>query len=764
MPPTPGRRGVELALTGLVFVCLLVLSVHRVFGYDVWWQIKAGEWILAHGVPRTDPFSFAFPGREWIEPRWLYCVLVYLLHSAAGPNLLILFKAAMLAATFAILARVGDPRSAWTVPVGLLLALIAADGRLMVRPELVSFALLALTLLALHRFKVDRDARALYVLPFVQVLWANMHTLWILGPAVQWIFLVGELLEGRLRGGRAFPSLRDDLVAGKRLRKLGLVALASTAAAAINPYLLRGLAFPFLLFGEIGGDHYLSGVIAEFHGPFSSLFLHMNYRTLGYIAVIAVSAAVFGLDLRRLSLGRLGLWLAFLFLSVRAQRNVALFGIVAAYTTIANLDEFARRAKGRPAPRFLARVALTLVALYGIVMVPLVATDRFYRSQGSAKQFGFGVSDRRYPIRALAFARKHGLPLPGLNSLGDGGYVLFEGGETSVFIDGRLEVYGAELLEPAIELTHGGGDLERWAATLNLQTVLVRNEASDRGLLRRLESSPEWFPVYFDHLHQIYLRVGPATRELVDRLAIDWSRPPDLAVRRPTALDPPDWLPGWWPRAGDGFAAERLGSFFAAVGNYDRALIELERAVQQDPRNPEACLLLGLFYRAQERENEARSLLERAPAGYERLPEVHFLAGEIEMWARRPREAMRHFERAVAGGGGRALYVRGFARAALAAGEPERASSSLRELIEREPRDFEAWNLLGVYATMQQRDEQALEYFQTSLDIRPQQPRVCRMLARLHAAAGRETEAREMADCAEALESGELGTLPITVP
>ena len=70
--PTLAIDRTLLVATGL---CLLALAIHRLFAYDVWWQIAAGDWIVTHGIPTVDPFSYGFPGRAWIEPRWLWCIL-----------------------------------------------------------------------------------------------------------------------------------------------------------------------------------------------------------------------------------------------------------------------------------------------------------------------------------------------------------------------------------------------------------------------------------------------------------------------------------------------------------------------------------------------------------------------------------------------------------------------------------------------------------------------------------------------------------------
>ena len=134
-----------------------------------------------------------------------------------------------------------------------------------------------------------------------------------------------------------------------------------------------------------------------------------------------------------------------------------LTGFVAAFVTILNLGEATRRPEATISRRYLPGVARVAVASFLVVMIPLVASDRFYRSQGSLRRFGFGVSEHRFPVRAMAFVREHGLPTPVLHALGDGGYLLFEGGPESVYVDGRLEVYGSENLERAFRVTWTAG-------------------------------------------------------------------------------------------------------------------------------------------------------------------------------------------------------------------------------------------------------------------------------------------------------------------
>jgi len=733
-------RPLDRGLFALFWIALPALAIHSLFAYDIWWQIRAGEWILANGIPITDPFSFGFPGREWIEPRWLWCVLVRVVYSSLGVNFLILGKVFLLVVAFSLLGAAGRGQARWAVLLGMTLALVAGHERFMVRPELLSFAALTVTLLCLQRYKSGGSAWWIYPLPVVQLIWCNAHTLWVLGPTTLWIFVAGELLEGWLAPRLPAGLRRGDPLAALRLRQLAGVALASSVAALFNPYLFKGVLFPFRLLAEISRGHMFSETIAEFRGPFSDYFLAWDYRTLGYLTVIAVSLGGFVLNRRGLSFSRVLLWLAFLFLSIEAQRNVALFGFVAAFVTFLNLGEATRRPEATISRRYLPWVARVAVASFLVVMIPLVASDRFYRSQGSLRRFGFGVSEHRFPVRAMAFVRERGLPTPVLHALGDGGYVLFEGGPESVYVDGRLEVYGSENLERAFRVTWTGEGLEEESDRTGALTVVVRNEIGYRPLLRHLELTDEWAPVYYDHLHLVYLRVAPETAALVERYAFDWRSPVRQEVELPERRASRDWLAGLWSRVPDNHEDERLGSLLAGVGNYRLALEHFEEAHRTDPREIRSRLFLGLFYEALGRDAEAGDLLGSVPEHLLEEIDVHLLAGRIDLWASNPRRAVEHLGKAVGLGAPEPDTSLRLARAAIQADEPTTALEVLEPLARSHAGRVEIRNLLAVTEIALGRPERAVEHFEASLGLDPDQPAVYRKLGQLYGEIGRDPD------------------------
>jgi len=741
---------VDRILPVLLVAAVACFAVHKIVAHDVWWQLATGEWVLANGFPKIDPFSYFAPDRPWIEMRWLYCIGLHLIHKGFGLNALILAKTAVLISTFALLWWLVPGRRRWAASFGVVCALAIAHTRFQIRPELVTYLLLVVTLLCVYRYKASGDRRWIYSLLVVQVVWTNAHTLFVLGPAALWIFVGCEWFDARFRFA---PFHREPArLSMDRLRPVAVVAALATAACLVNPYFLEGALFPLQLFREIRSGNALDELIDEFRSPFE--FAGPTYFFVSYLLVAAVSAASFWANRRRASLSLLGIWAAFLYLSVLAQRNISLFGIVAGLSVAANLSQAdeAGDLGGRvgSALRWSARAACVL---FIVIMVPAVASDAYYRRTDTAKRFGFGVSENRFPIRAMAFVRREGLPVPVLNSLGDGGYVLFEGGPKSVFIDGRLEVYGSEIIRDALKLLSTGEGVDAIADRLGIATVVVRY-THEPGLLQTLARSSDWVPVYFDASHVVFLRASAATRDLAERLRIDWQQPVPRNVPVPSALAAPDWLAGLWPKVAVEREQVSMGQLFVAVGNLLEAQRRFEEALSRDPGEETANLYLGLIYRATGREAEAAGRLARAGSRVLERAAVQLLAGSIFERAGNAAASVDAYQRAVSLGERSLSAYSGLARAGLAANSPEVVRAALLEIVKIKPNDPGAWNNLGVLAGRSEAPQDALRYFETSLRLNPNQPAVLNQVGVLRLQGGDAAAAREAFSGALAVDPG----------
>ena len=72
---------------------------------DTLWQIRTGQWILAHhAIPATDPFSFTAGDRRWFPHEWLAETLMALAYQAAGMRGIMVLAAGALGVTAGLIA------------------------------------------------------------------------------------------------------------------------------------------------------------------------------------------------------------------------------------------------------------------------------------------------------------------------------------------------------------------------------------------------------------------------------------------------------------------------------------------------------------------------------------------------------------------------------------------------------------------------------------------------------------------------------------
>ena len=307
----------------LLFVLLTCLCIHRIIDVDIWWHLKAGQYIVdTRTVPQHDIFSYTSAGHPWIDLHWLYQVLVYLVYRYGGGIGLLLLKCVVILSTFALLFRTSLQRAG--VLAAMVPALFAALAfeRYLPRPEIFTELLVAVYLFILFSFKY-RGSRLVFALPFLQIVWVNTEGLFILGVVIVAAFVVGEGLAWKL----PWPSRcrEADAVTGRRWRMLFWVAVACVLACFLNPYGVDGALFPFTLYTRLGhGSEVFSATIAELSPPPVFRFSTAHPPLFFYNLLAAVSVLSFVANIRRLSISRLLVFGGFLYLSVLARRNILL--------------------------------------------------------------------------------------------------------------------------------------------------------------------------------------------------------------------------------------------------------------------------------------------------------------------------------------------------------------------------------------------------------------------------------------------------------
>lgn len=450
--PSPGwsnRPASGLAAFAGCLVFAIAVAVPAILNdSDTLWQIRTGDWILAHhAIPWTDPFSFTAGDRRWFPHEWLAEVLLSLAHQAGGLEgvMVLAAAAAGLAAglLFMSLSRVLPPFRAFE---GLVLAASAAAPSLLARPHLLAWPCLVLWCDGLIRARAVRSAPSLWLLP-VMVIWVNLHGSFMAGLLLPFAFAAEAMLD-------------PDADRYRAARDWGVFILAAWAAALINPAFADGLLFPFHMLGMQS-----LGLIGEWAPPDFSKFQPVE------VVILAGLALGFTTNIRLPPI-RLLLLLGLVHAALTHSRNQQLLGIVGALilaepvaAMLPGVQPSAPKRWIMPGAAFLALAALCLR-----LTIPL----GLQRSEAS---FAAAIATVPADIRAR----------PVLNAYAYGGDLIFAG--VRPFIDSRADLYGDGFIHRYLAAV---GDDRALRQVLEADHIVWTIFPAADPMISRLDALPGW--------------------------------------------------------------------------------------------------------------------------------------------------------------------------------------------------------------------------------------------------------------------------------
>jgi tetratricopeptide (TPR) repeat protein len=550
----------------LLLAHLFFLGFFKISSFDTWFHLKEGElYVTTHSLPAQDPFAFTTQGREWIKYSWLADIFFYLTYAAAGMTGLVLLRIFLLFLISFFLYRLLQGVGLHPLASVLLVfvASLALRFRLFIRPEILSFLLLLTVVAILLRLQSAPRCAAYMLLP-IQAIWTNVHASFVFGIGLPALVLLANLLPGkRLTPG--WERLGLDRV---RMRHLTLAVACLPLATLMNPHGASLLSFPFrqnrmvrlMLFPEWMG---------AWHLPETDPVLWEPVITLGVVllAFIAVSVLLIAWEGRYdpvgwgivCSMGGYAIWrsraIPYFILAILPLLAVA-FVRVAAHLRDPEQE--------RPF-RWLERIAVSacLVLLSASIVDQAFLTRRFAP--------GFGVAPYSFPEQAVAFLERYHLDGPIFNTYSFGGYLMWRRWPANqVFIDGRYDtvLFDEDLLEEYIRAHRDPAALERIAQRYGVEILML--DADQENRISYLTAPSPWARVYWDSNAELFVRRN-------ERFAA-------FIAAHEYRLTGPTVDLGY------------LAAYRNNLETWNRAMAELRRAVQDNPKNELAWQALARGY------------------------------------------------------------------------------------------------------------------------------------------------------------------------
>lgn len=497
-------------LLPVFFLFLTMGGATRMLEGDTGWHIRAGEWILAHGrVPDRDFFSFTKAGEPWFAWEWLWDVWFAWMHARWGMEAVVLVSLGVICLTSALLYRLvlrkaGNP----VIAIAFTwLAMAASSLHWWARPHVFTMLFTVVFYDVLDR-RYEGGRSRLWVLPLLTLVWTNLHGGFVAGLVLIAFYAAGEFLAAAVETD---PARRREAL--RRSLPYCWTGAACLAATLVNPYSWRLHVHIAALVGD--PNSLLYRWVSEW---MSISFRPGASRYFEILLILGVGTALWCLRGRRFAYALL--LLAWLHQALVAARNIPIFAIVAAPLVASAAAEVIAAAARADLPGWLKRVPeflselgaeigsferharVHLAGAAGLILVAVLV----YAPQ-PPERFRAAYDPEKYPVEAIRKLGPGALAGKLFSTDEWSDYVIYRlWPATKVFMDGRLDLYGARFLEQYGDLWNGKADWEEIFNKYGIETVLLPRETLLRAVL---DASPRWSRVYQDKVAVVF-RAAPS--------------------------------------------------------------------------------------------------------------------------------------------------------------------------------------------------------------------------------------------------------------
>lgn len=589
-------------LGALLFAALafLVLTPVSSGDTDLWYHMNGGRLLWEFGeLPDTAFFSFTETQSDWVNYFWGFQALTYQVYSLAGYEGLLALRVILvglaIAAIASLLIRSTDTptQRAWALAL-LALVLIVLMGRIaLIRPHLTSYMMISVFLLIL-----EHRNRWLPALPFLAILWINMHGVeWVVGAAICGAYLIERLWQWHRSGKPMNRVTRTTL----------LWILLCLPALLVNPFGVKVLIAPFSTPSDV--YQYITELrsltLTSLVSPgLMDGVLSVN-NAIGFLFVGNLLAYGLLLVKRRLRPAPVMLSIAGLVLLARGQRFIWEW-LLLSLPLWRNAIDVLEATVQPPKPLRLSAGSFALMLL---LLAPFVT---WYNDAKGFQQWP--LNDEKLPIGVTDFIRDQQIEGRLLAPPNSGGYLAWRL-YPEVLISADMQspptsTWSHHRVRTALADPH---PLQRFIDTYRPELIAV--EYNKKGFDKLIATQPIYRPVFFDDLYVLY-----ANAELL----------PDLVARHEFKhVNPHNLLGG-------------------ANGTAEQRLEELKRVLRHDDDGDRVQHGMTRLLIEMERFDEALLLAKRFRDTHPENANSHFLIGNALEHLDRCEEAIPHFNAAFA--------------------------------------------------------------------------------------------------------------------
>jgi len=601
----------------LLFILIAVSQINTIVDSDLWCHFKTGEYIVKNlTVPKADIFSYTLENQAWIDHSWLAQILFYFTFFKFGWLGINILKAVVVSFCFFILLFFIFSKYKKFVYAVLfaLLAVLAFGYRSFFRPEIFSYLLLCLF------FYILEGGKKIYIIPLLQVLWVNLHGYFILGPALIFLYCVGEFISGDLA----------------KARRLGVMLGVTCLACFVNPYFYKGAVYPIgVLIDIFNAQKAYMQNIYELKMP-----INISFGRYVFFWIFAIlSSVTFILNLKKARLSHGLIFFGSFIASYAAIRNMPIFIFTAMPLAVINLNE-ARLTKNINEKRYyiLAAIAVSAIIYFFI-------SNQYYAFTGQSafRKTESRITELLMPSKACDFLEDNNIKGRMFNSIDYGHYIGYRFyPEKRTFIDARTELYKYGFYQSYQRAQNYPGEWKTLQKKYDFNIAFLRHLFSGtERLLKSLYNDKSWALVYYDESSVIFLYDTSENKAAIENFRIDFSK------KKIKESDKTLAVANFFEKIGEVKLAEEvyikllevnprflepannLATIYINSGRFNLALDILNRFLQYYPESAELCYNKGIIYLRTDRKKEGLLMLEKSALLNPYLRQASYMLGLV---------------------------------------------------------------------------------------------------------------------------------------
>ena len=460
-----------IILSGMIYIVLL--AVRTISSPSFWSHLAQTN--FSDGV-----ISYLQPNDN-VNTSYLYDWLLNQVWNIGGAELVISLNAIGLLLSFLLLLKLSKQYGdCFSKSLALIISGLLIFKTIDVSPIPLMMIMVSSFLILLS--KNNKTKFDYTILIFLQILWTNLHSSFLLGPILVIGFLVQEFIDSK-----------QHTLSIKKYVLLLLILIFSTF---INPNFIASYEQIFKIINNYNPIYYSSLIYNSFSSAES-----INY-TLFLVAVIGVLGLIFSKKKLPLSLTIFSI-IGFIFAFSHPINNplfvvlsfpIIVFSIESIKLRLVNIFQLSNS-------KFIDYITYISILIFTIFLIINLVNNKSYLAYGSCSNFGYGISnsficnDLPSPLQKLISNKEIKI----VNQSSDGGYIAYTFNR-KCFLDYKKGIYSPDIIDEFNSLLYANEDAYTNFITKYNPDIFILNalnKSTHRGLITLLNTD-KWNLIYFD--------------------------------------------------------------------------------------------------------------------------------------------------------------------------------------------------------------------------------------------------------------------------